>query len=132
MKIVIDSNIFISSFFWGGNPRDIFERVINGLDELFITEEILKEIKSVMNNSKFNVNTDEIEDYVKIIERYSKKIESKNVPKDISRDKDDDKILQCGVDGDVDFIITGDNDLLILKEYEKIKIMKPKKYLETV
>ena len=132
MKLVIDSNIFVSSFFWGGYPRDVFERVINGLDELFITEEILKEIKSVMNSSKFNANADEIEDYIKIIEKYSKKIESKNVPKDISRDKDDDKILQCGLDGNVDFIVTGDNDLLILKEYEKIKIMKPKEYLELV
>ena len=43
MKIVIDSNIFISSFFWGGNPKEVFERVINGLDELFITDEIIYE-----------------------------------------------------------------------------------------
>jgi len=38
MKIVIDSNIFVSSFFWVGHPREVFERVINGLDELFIAE----------------------------------------------------------------------------------------------
>ena len=44
MKIVLDANIFISSFFWGGNPRLVVERVIAGLDELFITKEILDEI----------------------------------------------------------------------------------------
>ena len=38
MKIVVDSNIFVSSFFWGGNPRNIFERVINGFDELYIVD----------------------------------------------------------------------------------------------
>jgi predicted nucleic acid-binding protein len=41
MKVVLDSNIFVSSFFWRGNPRKIFDRVMNGLDELYITDEIL-------------------------------------------------------------------------------------------
>jgi putative PIN family toxin of toxin-antitoxin system len=102
------------------------------LDELYITDEILKEILSVMNSSKFDTNINEIKDYIKIIEKYSKKIISKNVSESISRDKDDDKILQCGLDGNVDFIVTGDKDLLVLREYKSIRIIKPKDYLETV
>ena len=132
MKIVIDSNVFVSSFFWGGNPREVFERVINGLDELYITDEIIMEIKSVMKSRKFNLNNIEIEDYIKIIEKYSKKIVSKKIPESISRDKSDDKILQCRLDGNVDYIITGDKDLLVLKEYKTIKILNPKDYLESV
>jgi putative PIN family toxin of toxin-antitoxin system len=132
MKIVIDSNVFVSSFFWGGHPREVFERVINGLDELYITDEIIKEITSVMSSGKFNVNNIEIKDYVRIIEKYSKKVLSKNIPKSVSRDKNDDKILQCGLDGNVDYIVTGDKDLLILKEYKTIKIMSPRDYLESV
>jgi predicted nucleic acid-binding protein len=42
------------------------------------------------------------------------------------------KILQCGVDGNVDFIITGDNDLLVLGEYMNIKIKRSKEYLEII
>jgi putative PIN family toxin of toxin-antitoxin system len=132
MKIVIDSNVFVSSFFWGGHPREVFERVINGFDELYITDEIIKEITSVMNSSKFDVNSIEVEDYTRIIEKYSKNIIGKNIQKSISRDKSDDKILQCGLDGNVDYIVTGDKDLLVLKEYETIKIINPKDYLETV
>jgi len=45
---------------------------------------------------------------------------------------DDDKILLCGIAGDVDYIITGNEDLLVLNEYENIKILKPKDYLEIV
>ena len=132
MKIVIDSNIFVSSFFWGGHPKEVFERVINGLDELFITDKIIEEITCVMSSSKFAVNSSEIEDYVRIIEKYSKKIVSKNISVLISRDQDDDKILQCAIDGGVDFIVTGDKDLLVLNEYESIKIIKPRDYLEIV
>jgi putative PIN family toxin of toxin-antitoxin system len=106
MKIVIDTNVFVSSFFWGGHPREIFEKIINGFDELYITDEIIKEITSVMSSSKFNVNGIEIEDYVKIIERYSKKIVSRNDTKSISRDKNDDKILQCGLNGNVDSVVS--------------------------
>ena len=132
MKIVIDSNIFISAFFWGGKPKEIFDRVLNGFDELYITDEIVNEINKVMGSNKFTVNNNDIKDYINIIEKYSKKIVSKNNIKSISRDADDDKILQCGIDGNVDYIITGDNDLLILKEYNKIKIIKPKEYLEII
>jgi len=132
MRIVIDSNIFISSFFWGGKPRKIFERVVNGFDELYITDEIINEIQRVMNSNKFTVNSNDIKDYIYIIEKYSKKIVSRDNKKSISRDVDDDKILQCGIDGNVDYIITGDNDLLVLNEYNKIKIIKPKEYLEIV
>jgi putative PIN family toxin of toxin-antitoxin system len=132
MRIVIDSNVFVSSFFWGGHPREVFERIINGLDELYITDEIIEEILSVMNSGKFDTNNNEIEDYIKIIKKYSERIISSSVPESISRDKDDNKILQCGLDGNVDFIVTGDKDLLVLREYKTIKIINPKDYLEMV
>ena len=130
MKIVLDTNIFISSFYWAGNPRKIFNRITNGLDELYITDKILEEIASVMFRKKFDTSAKEIEEYVKIIDSYSIKLLLRSTPEEISRDKDDNKILQCGIDGNVDFIITGDNDLLVLKEYKKIRILKPKEYLK--
>ena len=90
MKVVLDSNIFVSSFFWRGNPRKIFDRVMNGLDELYITDEILQEIAAVMSRKKFDIKINEIKD----------------------------------------FIITGDDDLLVLKKYKNIRIVKPKEYLD--
>ena len=132
MKIVIDSNIFVSSFFWGGNPRKIFDRVIDGLDELFISDELLKEILEVMLRKKFNLELQKAIDYVNIIEQYSFKIIPNNVSEVISRDKDDNKIINCGIMGKVDCIISGDKDLLILKEYNGIKIMNPKSYLDSL
>jgi putative PIN family toxin of toxin-antitoxin system len=132
MKIVLDSNIFVSSFYWKGNPRKVFDRITNGFDELYITDEILKEISTVMSSEKFNTNRQEIEEYIEIIESYSIKLFPQNITEEVSRDKDDDKILQCGLEGNVDFIITGDKDLLVLKEYKNIKIIKPKDYLENI
>jgi predicted nucleic acid-binding protein len=54
MKIVLDSNIFVSSFYLQGNTRKVFDRVTNRFDESYITDEILKEISDVMSSEKFN------------------------------------------------------------------------------
>jgi putative PIN family toxin of toxin-antitoxin system len=129
MKIVLDSNIFISSFFWKGNPRKVFDRVTNGQDELYTTDAILQEIYTVMSRKKFDVKKNEIDDYIRIIERYSIKLFPRGRTEEIIRDKDDNKILECGIEGGVEFIITGDDDLLVLKGFENIRIVKPKEYL---
>jgi len=130
MKVVLDSNIFVSSFYWAGNPRKVFERVTSGFDELYVNDEILEELASVMSRGKFNTGADEISKYIEIIKSYSVRLPSKNTPTKISRDENDNKILQCGVDGNVDFIITGDDDLLVLNKHGNIKIVKPKDYLD--
>jgi len=130
MKIVIDANVFVSSFFWGGNPRVVFDRVINGFDELFITDEILNEISDVMLRDKFDLENSKVEEYIKIIEKYAFKIYHDDNVENVSRDIDDNKILKCGLEGNVDFIITGDKDLLVLNEYKNIKIINPKEYLD--
>ena len=132
MKIVIDSNVFISSFFYGGNPRKVFDRVTNGLDDLYISDEILIEIASVMSRPKFDVTKQKIEEYIKIIEYFSLKIIPQKIIETIVRDKADHIIIQCAYESNAKFIVTGDNDLLVLKEYENIQIVNPKQYLDII
>jgi len=130
MKIVIDANVFISSFFWGGNPRLVLERVIAGADELFITKEILDEVESVVERPKFHADKEKIAYFINSIEEIGNKIVPKRHIKNGSRDKTDNKYLECGIAADVDYIISGDIDLLELKEYENIKIVTAKDYLD--
>jgi putative PIN family toxin of toxin-antitoxin system len=132
MKIVLDTNIFISSFFWGGNPRMVLERVIAGTDELFISKEILDEIYDVIRRPKFHADEDEINYFISSIEEIANKIIPKKRIKNGSRDKTDNKYVECGITANVDYIISGDIHLLEIKEYEKIKIITAKDYLEIV
>jgi len=130
MKIVLDANIFVSSFFWGGNPRSVLERVIAGTDELFITKEILDEIESVMGRPKFHADKEKTAYFINSIEEIGNKIIPKRHIKNGSRDKKDNKYLECGITAHVDYIISGDIHLLELKEYNKIKILSAKDYLD--
>jgi putative PIN family toxin of toxin-antitoxin system len=132
MKIVLDTNIFVSAYFHNGNPRKVYHRIVNGLDELYITDDILTELYKVLLRKKFDIGINEVEDFVNIVESYSEKVICQNEPENISRDKDDDKILQCGLEGNVDYIITGDKDLLVLDNYKSIRIINASEYLNIV
>ncbi|MDR2177281.1 MAG: putative toxin-antitoxin system toxin component, PIN family [Treponema sp.] len=122
MKIVLDANVFISSFFWGGNPRIVLNRAIAGTDELFITKEILDEIYDVIRRPKFHVDEDEINYFINSIEEIANKIVPKVRIRNGSRDKTDNKYIECGITANVDYIISGDIHLLELKEYAEMSL----------
>ena len=132
MKLVLDTNIFISSFFWGGNPRKIMTRVIDGEDILFVSNEILQEVFFVMARPKFNVSRFQIIRFIDSIEEIACCVKSIGTIQGICRDSDDDKILECAVLGNVDFIISGDNDLLFLKFFRGIPIITASEYIDKV
>jgi putative PIN family toxin of toxin-antitoxin system len=132
MKIVLDANIFISAFFWGGNPRTVLRRSIAGIDELFITKEILDEINDVIMRPKFYADENEINYFLHSIEEIANKIVPKRRINNGSRDKTDNKYIECGIAAHVDYIISGDVHLLEIEEYENIKIITAKEYLEIV
>ena len=130
MKIILDANVLISAFFWGGNPRKVLERAITKTDELFITKEILEEIEEVMGRPKFHADKEKIDYFINSLEEIGNKIIPKRKIKNGSRDKTDNKYIECGITANVDYIVSGDIHLLELKEYDSIKIVAPKEYLE--
>jgi putative PIN family toxin of toxin-antitoxin system len=85
-----------------------------------------------MLRDKFKLNEHTVDDYINTIKYFSIKVFPQNKIDNISRDKDDDKFLKCGIESNVDFIVTGDIHLLEIKKYENIIMIKPKEYLEIV
>ena len=130
MKIVLDANIFISAFFWGGNPRTVLERVIKKIDELYITEEILVEIKEVLLRPKFHAGKIEIDYFIKSIEEIANMVFPGIKVKNGSRDKTDNKYIECALAGNVDYLVSGDVHLLEMKKYDKIRIVTVREYLQ--
>jgi putative PIN family toxin of toxin-antitoxin system len=130
MKLVLDTNVFISAFYWGGNPQRIIDRIIEGTDELYISNEILNEIASVMGRPKFKSTPEVIEKYIRAIEKIGKKVFVTGKIKGICRDKDDDDKIECGILSGADYLITGDDDLLILGNFQHIKIATVNEYLQ--
>jgi len=132
MKLVLDANVIISSFFWEGNPRTVLKRIIANQDEFYITKEILDEIENVIKRPKFHLEKPKIEYLIKSIEEISIKNVVKKRRKNGSRDRTDNKYIECGITAGADYIISGDMHLLEMKKYGNIKIITPKEYLEII
>jgi putative PIN family toxin of toxin-antitoxin system len=68
MKIVLDTNIFISAFLWGGKPREVLERVIEGKDILYISRPMIAELIEILRRPKFKVDDEHLELFIREIE----------------------------------------------------------------
>ena len=132
MKLVLDTNIFISAFYWDGNSQQVINRIIEGQDELYITNEIIDEIADVMGSPKFKTKPEITEKYIRAIEKIGKKVYITGEVKGICRDKDDDDKIECGLLCDADYLITGDSDLLVLHEYKQMKIITVKGFFDII
>lgn len=130
IRAVLDTNIIISSIFWKGNPHEAVRRGILGGYKLVASAAIIDEITNKLRN-KFQFPEKAIQDLVSVLLTYGHIVEP--ISKfDAVRDKTDNKVLECAFDGKADFIVTGDPDLLILKEFKGIKIVTVKEFLESI
>jgi putative PIN family toxin of toxin-antitoxin system len=127
MRILLDSNVIISALAARGLCSAVFELCIENY-ELIISKDMIDEIAEVLK-SKFAASESLIKELKGYISEFFIIIEDKN-DIDICRDKGDNKILSAAVHNDVKYIITGDNDLLVLEEIEKIKIVTPRGFWE--
>lgn len=122
-KVVFDTNIYISALhFQGSIPRKILELADVGVFRLIISKQIIAEIRGVLR-VKFKYELNKLDLMEELILSISEVVEPKSRINFIKEDPDDDKILDCAVEGKVDFIVSGDKHLLEIKEYKGIKII---------
>jgi putative PIN family toxin of toxin-antitoxin system len=107
-------------------------RIINGKDKLLVSNEILQELFFVLSRPKFNVSNNQVIHFINSIEEVAYHVPTMGTIQGICRDSDDDKILECAFMGDADFIVSGDNDLLSLKEFQEIPVLTASEYLDEV
>lgn len=132
VNVVIDTNVIVSAAkSTDGNPAQIFEMLL--LEEItnFTTEEIIEEIKDVLARPRIKLNLVEQKFVLNNFEKFSKKISTSSKFDIIKDDPADNKFLECAVDSKADYIISGDNHLLKLKEFKGIKIITPAEFVKT-
>ena len=128
MNIVIDSNVYIAAFATHGICHLLLESCIVD-HNIFVSDFILGEVKEKLTKKiKLPVKTvSEIIDYLNcqaIVTNPQKKLSG------ISRDPDDDNIISLAVATKASYIVSGDKDLLDLKNYQSILIVSPKAFSE--
>ena len=129
-RIVLDTNVLISAILFGGKPRRVLDLVISGSVDCTLSTVIFDELKDVLQRPKFGFSADVC---FHIIEELhgACDIISPSVSVDAIRsDPDDNRILECAVEVQAQFIVSGDPHLLDLGQFEKIRILSPADYLK--
>lgn len=126
MKIVLDTNVLLSSYLFQGYTAEVFDHVwLN--HEIILSEWILAEFREVCSR-KFKIKEIEILEILNHLRAGSKVYQPKGVPPNICPDPDDDNILHIAEFSKADWILSGDSDLLKLKQFQKIEIISPREY----
>jgi len=128
MKVVFDTNIFISAFVIPGSQGEkAVLRIIEGRDVLLLSKGILDELLTVLS-TKFSRDKEEISRVAVILSEMAEWVVPSEKIK-VLNDDPDNRILECAVSGNADVIVTGDKELMGLRGYEKTKIISLKEYL---
>ena len=131
IKVVLDTNVFISALFWKGALYQIFKRILEGAVLNFVSLQILAEIKERLLD-KFKLPPEKVKEFLEIIVFNSQIVYPKKKLNIVKKDPEDNKILECALEAKASFIISGDRHLLEIKEYKGIKIISAKEFLSEI
>ncbi|MFH1564848.1 MAG: putative toxin-antitoxin system toxin component, PIN family [bacterium] len=134
MRVVIDTNVFVSGIFFGGAPR----KILNLIEEKILTPCFIVstfiELERLLYHPKFihqrNLLSFSIGDFLDQLKNYSLLFEQPpKIPTVIREDKADNCFLACAISAEAFFIISGDSHLLKLKSFQNIPILTPRQFL---
>lgn len=131
MRVVIDTNVFVSSFF-GGHPGEIIKLWRDQKLILCLSKDILKEYVDVLRRIGLG-REEELEELILLFRRGHNLVFSAKTLRirAVKGDPADDKFIECAVKLKAEAVITGDAAMLALREYQGIRIFNPKEFLQT-
>ena len=122
IRVIFDSNIWIS-FAIGKRLKELKMALTHPKVEVFVCQKLLWEVRATTHKPKLLKYISQ--DRQKMLIDLMQACQSVNIEEQISisRDPNDDYLLDLSVTADADFLVTGDNDLLILKNYHNTNIV---------
>jgi len=137
MKVVLDTNVWLSALFWEGEASKIIEIANNKKIDIILSKDILSEIIDVLNKeAKFQKFIEErkqdIEELIRFIIDISSLIETKSKLDIIKEHPADNIILEAALDGKAELILSYNKHILNMLEFRSIKIMTPTEFLKII
>ena len=133
MKIVLDTNVFVSALLWCGAPNDLLKLIEERIFTPCVTPALLEELRGVLSRPKFSSRikkrkTSCEELFAGIIDIAELHPDRKIGPV-VKDDVSDDKFLSCALTSGAKYIISGDPHLLKLRDWAGISILSPRQFL---
>lgn len=134
IKLILDTNVFISGIFWSGPPAKILDAWHGKKIKIVCSLEILDEYSRVADILSVKYPSIDIAPFINLVIREGELFTPIKLKTSVSRDPDDDKFIAVALAANCHLIVSGDNDLLSVTGYQEIEIINPnefvKKYLK--
>lgn len=138
MKVILDANIFLSYLLTPSTERiitNVVRACFSDEIDLLVPPELLEEIVDKLQNKKYfreRVPQHLIDDFVQQMAAMTALTISPETLTAFSRDPDDDYLIAYGLVNEVDYLVTADLYLLVLRQIENLKIVAPKPFLDVL
>jgi putative PIN family toxin of toxin-antitoxin system len=132
MRVVLDTNVIISSLLFGGVPREVFQECVRGEPRLLTSDALLTELAGVLGRPRFGLSADAVRAMVGEVVSAAETVTTTTEVTAIAEAPPDNAVLACAVDGSADHVVSGDGHLLELGVYQNIPILTARKYFDTV
>jgi putative PIN family toxin of toxin-antitoxin system len=130
MIVVLDTNVIVSALLSpNGTPAEIIRYMEAGKITVATSDFLLDELKRVLKYAKvakhIKASEEEVDLFVKRFTMFADIVRPESSIKAVEKDPDDNHVLECAVAAKADFVVTGDQHLLELEEFQGIEILSP-------
>lgn len=133
MRVVIDTNVFLSGIHWIGSSHKVLRAWVIGMFTLVSSHTINAELFAQLRDFKIQMGREEILWWENLIMGKSEIILPKRKFDVVKDDPDDNKFIEAAVEGNCDYIVSNDKKhLLKLKEFRGIRIIPPDEFLKVI
>ena len=127
MRLVLDTNVVVSGLLWNGAPAQLIDLARMDDIELFSSRVLLAELTRILRRAKFSraITASEmtIDELVLGYSELAALVMPADIPPTILRDPDDDHVLACALAAEVEWIVSGDRDLLDIGTFRGMPIV---------
>lgn len=123
MKIFFDTNVLIAAFIVRGTCSELFNHCLVE-HKIYISQWVLDELYEKLVK-KFRFPKAKVDQIINFIRKNAEMLTYTPLSTPVCRDPDDDQVLASAVSGNVDCLISGDEDLLVLKNFQGLPIIRP-------
>ncbi len=128
-RLVLDTNILLSAFLYGGKPGQLWD-MVRGRDALLVTSPAMLSEFAVILRDKFRWSEEDVRDAVATV-GYVAELMRPSRQLSVIPDEADNRVLEAALEGRADSIISGDHYLLALGEFRGVSVMSAAAYLAT-
>jgi putative PIN family toxin of toxin-antitoxin system len=126
---VFDTNILFSATGWRGNPFQCVERARAGKVQAVTCPELIEELAEKLK-ARLNFSAEQTAETVADYLGFLRVVQIPKVLDAVPRDPEDNMVLECAIEGQARYIVSGDNDLLVLKRFRDIEIVRASDFLQ--